>query len=142
MGPEHARPPRADAREGETVIPVAKEELEISTREVETGRVRVTKRVRESEERFEQPLRHDEVDIERVPINREIAEPVEVRYDGDVLVIPVIEEVAVVHKQLVLKEELRVRRRSVQSVHEGRVVLRTEEAIVERSESRDLTGDG
>ena len=101
----------------------------------------VLERVRESEEPFQVPVRHDEVEIERVPINREIDQAVDVRYEGDVLVSPVIEEVAVVRKQLVLKEELRVRRRSVETVQEGSVVLRGEEAIVERSESQDLKGD-
>ena len=130
-----------DGRDPETVIPVAKEELAVTTRKVERGRIRVTKRVRETEHAFEQPLVHDEVEIERVPINREIEQPVDVRYEGDVLVVPVIEEVAVVHKQLILKEELHIRKRSVSSVHEGRVMLREEEAVVERSDSRNSKGD-
>ncbi|MFN2646000.1 MAG: YsnF/AvaK domain-containing protein [Burkholderiales bacterium] len=116
------------------------EQLAVGKREVESGRVRVTKTVHEHEESIRQPLLHDEVEIERVPINRTIEQPMEPRYEGDVLVIPMIEEVAVVHKQLVLKEELRIRKRSVETTHEARVVLREEQANIERLTRENLKG--
>jgi uncharacterized protein (TIGR02271 family) len=133
--------PSSDCGQAQTIIPVVTEELAVDKREVETGRVRVTKSVREHEQSIQQPLLHDEVEIERVPINRMIEQPMEPRYEGDVLVIPMIEEVAVVHKQLVLKEELRIRKRSVETVHEARVVLREEQANIERIARENLKGD-
>lgn len=116
----------------EDTIPVAREELEVGTRKVETGRVRIRKVVREHEETIEESLLHDEIDVQHVPIERIVEGPVPPRYEGDVLVLPVVEERVVVHKRLVLVEEVHVRRRCVASPHRERVVLRSEEALVER----------
>ncbi|MES2355733.1 MAG: YsnF/AvaK domain-containing protein [Pseudomonadota bacterium] len=113
-------------------IPVAREELEVSKNVVETGIVRVKKVVREHEELIEQPLLHTAVKVERVTINRVIEQPVTAHYEGDVLVIPVLEEVLVVQKQLVLKEELRISKSTVETQSSQRVTLRNEEVFVER----------
>ncbi len=122
-------------QEPEHTVPVAREELQVDKREVETGRVRVRKIVREREELVEESLLREEVEIERVPIDRVVDRPAQMRREGDVLVIPVLEERLVAQKQLVLKEELRVQRRAVSAPHRERVVLRSEEAIVEHSKT-------
>ena len=119
------------------VIPVAREELTVDKRTVETGRVVVRKTVTSESQKVEVPLAHDEVDIERVAVDRIVEEPPQQRYEGGVLVIPVLEEVVVVKKQWVLKEELRVRKRSVQSRHEQSVELRTEHVDIERTKKSD-----
>jgi uncharacterized protein (TIGR02271 family) len=116
-------------------IPVAREELEVEKRQVETGRVHVRKVVHEHDELVDESLLRDEIEVERVAVNRVVDEPAEIRREGDVLVIPVLEEVLVVQRQLVLKEELRVRRHAVDAPHRQRVVLRSEEVIVEHSKS-------
>lgn len=116
----------------EESIPLAREELEVSKRKVETGRVRVRKVVREHEEDVEERLLHEEVDVQRVPVDRILDGPVQPHYEGDVLVIPVVEERVVLQKRLVLVEEVHVRRRSVERPHSERVTLRSEEALVER----------
>lgn len=67
-----------------------------------------------------------------VAINRPVAAPEPPREEGDVLVIPVYEEVVTVQRQWILKEEVRLRRREVQTRHREQVVLRGEEAVVER----------
>jgi uncharacterized protein (TIGR02271 family) len=113
-------------------IPLAREELEVGKREVETGRVRIHKVVREHEELIDTPLMHEEIDVQRVPVNRELDAPAQPRQEGDVLIVPVVEERLVVQKRLVLVEELHVRRRAVERPHQERVVLRSEEAVVER----------
>jgi uncharacterized protein (TIGR02271 family) len=130
--------PPSSAKQGDRVneiISLAREELAVGKRTVETGRVRVTKQVKSREERVVEHLSHDEIDVERVYVNRPVDGPIGVRQDGDVLVIPVIEEVLVVKKQLFLREELRVRKRSVVRPHRERVVLRSEEASVERQDT-------
>ena len=130
-------PPRMKDRV-EKVVPLAREELEVSKRSVERGRVRVRKTVRSREELVEQPLQHDEVTVERVSVNREIDAPAQPRYERDALVIPVIEEVLVTRRQLVLKEEIYIRRRSVGSIHRESVTLRSEEASVDRQDGSAL----
>lgn len=133
---------RSDRGNVTKTLPLAKEELVVSRRKRERGRVRITKRIRAREALVEEPLRHDELDIERTTIQRAIEHIPEPRYEEDVLVIPVVEEVLVVHKQLMLKEEIRIRRRSVERPHRERVVLRSEEAVVERIGSAPRPGSG
>jgi len=119
------------------VIPVVVEDLEARKRTVETGRVRVRKMVNEREELIDEPLLKEDVQVERVPVHRVVDGPVPVRQEGDTLVIPVVDEVLVVEKRLMLREELRVTRRRTEQHHSERVVLRGEQVIVERSDGRD-----
>ena len=122
-------------RDSPAVIPVAKEELRVGTRHVESGVVRVRKIVRERVETVDEPMLHDEVDVEHIAINRVVEAPAPPREEGDVLVIPVYEEVVTVQRQWVLREEIRLRRREVQTRHREQVTLREEQATVERSSS-------
>jgi len=122
--------------QGEAVVlPVVQEELEVSKRTVETGGVRVRKVVREHEETVDEPLLREDVQVERVLVNRIVEAAVPVRYEGDTLILPLLEEVLVVEKRLMLKEELRVTRS--RSIHRDpqRFQLRSEEVIVERLET-------
>jgi uncharacterized protein (TIGR02271 family) len=131
--PMSTRPPPQDgAGENANTIPVAREDAEILKRKVEKARVAVNTHVREREEIVEEDLRHDEVDIERVTVDREVDGPLDTRQEGDCMVIPVVEEVLVVQKRWMLKEEIRIRRRSVTTPHRERVRLRSEEVSVER----------
>jgi uncharacterized protein (TIGR02271 family) len=113
------------------VVPVIVEALEIDKRRVETGRVRIRKVVHEREEVIEQPLLSEEVSIERVPIHRFVDEAIPIRYEGDTMIISLLEEVPVVEKRLMLREELRITTRHVEAHRPVRVTLRREEATVE-----------
>ncbi len=113
------------------VVPVVHEVLDVQKRWVESGRVRVTKVVHEHEEVVDEPLLREEVEVERIAINRAVDGPVAIRHEGDVMIVPILEEVLVVEKRLVLKEELHIRRRRVEVSQPQRMVLRTEEATVE-----------
>ena len=114
------------------VLPVVKKALEVHTSPVETGRVRIRKIVHEREEVVDLPLLREEVVVERVPINGVIEGPISVRSEGDTLVIPLLEEVLMVEKRPLLKEELRITKRRVETRIPQRVTLRREEAVVER----------
>ncbi len=71
-----------------TILPVLEERLEVSKREVETGRLRLQKRIREEEQTVDEPLLADEIIIERVPVNRFVDQPPATRVEGDTTVIP------------------------------------------------------
>jgi uncharacterized protein (TIGR02271 family) len=121
--------------EGPRVLPIIEERAVVHRELVETGRVRLTRRVHETDEEISVPVQHDEVDVERVPINQTLpagAIPPATRYEGDVLIIPVVREVAVVETRLLVVEELRVTKRQVTTQHTEPVHLRREELIVER----------
>jgi uncharacterized protein (TIGR02271 family) len=117
------------------VLPVIVEELDVQKRPRETGRVRITKRVHEQEVLVDEPLLRDEVAIEHVPINRFVEGPVSMRSEGETLIIPLLEEVLVVEKRLLLKEELHLTKRRVETYQPQRVTLRREEAVIERMET-------
>lgn len=116
-------------------IPVHEERLHVDKRTVETGRgVRVHKTVREHQQIIDMPLEHDELDVERVAIDKIVAENQlpQAREEGETLIIPVLEERLVVSKQIVLKEELRVTRRRIEVKHPQTVTVRSEQAAFER----------
>jgi len=123
----------ADAPE-EMVIPLAEETATIAKREVVTGRVRVRTVVDTAEEMARAMLQTETVEVERVPVDREVDAPPQVRTEGDTLIVPVVEEIMVVEKRLVLKEELRIRRVTTQEEVEVPVTLRRQRAEVERAD--------
>jgi uncharacterized protein (TIGR02271 family) len=114
------------------VLPMIQEVLDVHTSPVETGRVRIRKVVHERAEIIDPPLMRDEVVIERVPINRVVEGPISLRSEEDALIIPMLEEVLVIEKRLLLKEEVRITKRRVETHMPQRVILRREEAAVER----------
>ncbi|MGE5524061.1 MAG: YsnF/AvaK domain-containing protein [Rhodospirillaceae bacterium] len=131
----------ATAMHEKAVIPVVQEELDVRKRRVETGGgARVVKTVEEREALVDEALLREEVDVERVPVNRAVDAPVAVRYEGDTMIVPVLEEVLVVEKRLMLKEEIRITRRKSEFRQPQRVMLRREHAAVERVEDSTLQG--
>jgi uncharacterized protein (TIGR02271 family) len=114
------------------VLPVMAEELHVEKRQHITGRIRVRKLVREHEELVDEQLLREYVEVERMPLNRPLEEPAKVRYEGDVMVIPVMEELIVVEKRLVLREEVRLVKRVESRPYEATATLRSEEVVVER----------
>lgn len=114
------------------VVPLVEEQLEARKRQVETGRLRVRKVVHEHDELIDEPLLHEELEVERVPVNRPVDAPTPVRYEGDTMIVPLFEEVLVVEKRLMLAEELHITKRRTQVRKSQQVTLRGEEATVER----------
>ena len=116
-------------------IPVIEERARVDKQVVERNVVKISTSVRASELVLTEELRHEEVDIRRVPINREVDAMPEVRQEGDITVIPIVEERAVLVKRLVLIEEWRVHRRVVQEVVQVPVVVHSTEVSVDRQSS-------
>jgi uncharacterized protein (TIGR02271 family) len=88
--------------------------------------------VNEREEVVEQPTMREDVDVERVAIGRVVDTVPAVREEGDTLIIPVLEEMLVVEKRLVLKEEIRVTKRRTTETEQVRVVLSEEQVTIEQ----------
>ena len=115
------------------VIPVVEERLEVSSERVETGRVRITKSVEAREVVVDDPLKRESVRVEHVPINQVVTGAVpQVREEGDVTVIPILEERVVTRTELVLVEEVRIHRDHSEYHDPQRVTLRKEVVAVER----------
>jgi stress response protein YsnF len=119
---------------GETIetIPIVEEELKLDKREVVTGRVRVRTVVDVVEEMARASLDEETVEVTRVPVDRVVDEAPGIRTENDVTIVPILEEVLVVEKRLVLKEELHIRRRVGTEAVEVPMTLRKQRAVVER----------
>lgn len=120
----------------EIVIPVAEERPVVHTRKMETGRVRITKKVATRDAEVDEAWVQETVEVERVAVNRPVDQPVPVRYEGDTMIVPIFEEALVVEKRLVLKEELRITKRRAERHRPRRTTLRHEEVSVERMPPR------
>jgi uncharacterized protein (TIGR02271 family) len=104
----------------------------VQKRVVEGGGVRIRKTVSEREEIVDEPLMREEVQVKRVPVGRVVDGPVPVRHVGNTMIVSLLEEVLVVEKRLMLKEELHITKEQVETYKPQRFSLRSEEAFVER----------
>jgi uncharacterized protein (TIGR02271 family) len=119
-------------RNDDVVIPIVQEQLRVDRERVETGAVRITKSVSEREEVIDLPFTREEVQVERVQINEVVTTAPPIRYEGDTMIIPLVEEVLVVERRLLLREEVRVSKVSEVRQEPQRVPLKVEELSVER----------
>ena len=123
---------RTPDKTGEAVIPLLAEEVAVSKQVVETGRVQVARVTHEREQLIDELLAHETVEINRTPIGRQVDTMPAIRDEDDTLVIPIVEEVLVIERRLLLKEEVRVRRVRSTERHQESVTLRHHEAVVTR----------
>jgi uncharacterized protein (TIGR02271 family) len=120
---------------GKDRIPIVAERARIEKQTVPTGRVRITSRVESRCETLCEELVAQSVSVERVPVDREVATPPGIRNEGDVLIIPVVEQRLVVEKRWVVTAELHVRRQEHSEAVEIPIELRSTHVSVERAEA-------
>ncbi|WP_375456132.1 YsnF/AvaK domain-containing protein [uncultured Methylobacterium sp.] len=123
------------ASDAELTVALVEERARIDKRAVETGRVRISTRTEVGDHVLRESLRSDSVGVTRVLIDRTLAagEAVPVmRVEDGVTIIPVLEEILVVEKRLVLKEEVHIRQTTSGEDVEVPVTLRRQRAVVER----------
>ncbi len=120
------------AAETELIVPLHVEELSVSIQPVVTGRVRVHVQTHEREQAVDEPVHSTRVEVERVAIGRVVDAHPPVREEGDTTIISVVEEVLVIERRLMLKEEIRLTRVTTRGQHKETLVLREEQATIER----------
>jgi uncharacterized protein (TIGR02271 family) len=100
------------AKQATQVIPVMEEYAVITKEVVDTGKIRIRKTVSEDQAVVNLPITNESYDIERVPVH-EVRDtpPPSVRYEGDVMIIPVTKEITVIQKRYEVIEELRITRK-------------------------------
>jgi uncharacterized protein (TIGR02271 family) len=119
--------------EDELRVQRTEEELAAGTREREAGALRVRKRVRTDRETIEVPTRHEEVSVERVPVE---GDATEAEIGDEEVSVPVTEEEVVVEKRPVAKEEVRIRKDVVEDTETVEEDVRREEVEVEDDTER------
>lgn len=115
-------------------IPLAEERLCVSKRPVER-QVRVRTVTEDVPETLHEELVADRVDVQHIAVERELTERPEIRFEDDVMIIPVIEERLVVEKKLFLVEEVHVRRLKGVERIEQPVVLRKQRVEIDRRQA-------
>lgn len=126
--PDAAKPKAVET----IVMPLAIEDAVVSKR-VRRTLVRASRTTSNRSEAVEVDLKQEQVVIERVPIGRIVDAVPPVRQDGDVTIMPVVEEELVVVRRLVLKEEVHIRRVQTTVSHVETVTLRQQHVSVTRT---------
>lgn len=114
---------------------VFEEQAQVDKKVIEKGTVRIVKKVNTEDETINVDLKTEEIKVERITVNKYVDAPPSVRYEGNTTIIPVIKEVAVVEKKLLLVEEIYITKTINITGEEKIIPLRKEEIIVETSRS-------
>ena len=117
-------------------VPITEEVISIEKRVVDTGRgVRVQKTVQTLPVVIDETLASEEINVQRVAIDRTLEKDELMpgtRYDGDILIVPVFEEIVVVERRIRLKEELHITRIRREEHFVETVMLKSEQVSIER----------
>ncbi len=107
-------------------------EKAVVTKRVRRTLVKATRRTVTRDEAVSAELSHQHVVVERVAIGRIVDAVPPLRQEGDVTIMPVVEEELVVVRRLVLKEEVHLRRVRTTVPHVETVTLRQQAVSVTR----------
>src|SRR5215470_1848261 len=108
-GPAQGAPDTGQSSGAESgVLRLLAEDAKVSRETVETGRVRVAKVTHTRDQLIDETLGRTAVEVNRVPINRLIEKMPVIKEDGDLTIIPIVEETFVVQRRLMLKEEVHI----------------------------------
>lgn len=123
----------ASGEERDLVLALLGEDVSVTKRVTETGRVSVRRVTRVESAPIAEALASERIEITRQPIGRDVEVMPSIREEGDTLVIPVVEERLVIERRLFLKEEVHVRRRRTFVVHRENVLLRHHDVVITRT---------
>jgi stress response protein YsnF len=133
-------PPIDDSDRQELVVPLHAEQIDVERVKRETGRVKISTVTHLREHLVDEALSEEHVQVTHVDVGRVIDIMPDIRVEGDTTIVPVVEEVLVVEKRLLLKQEVHITRIRTTTRHQETVVLREQEAIVTRT-GRGATDD-
>ena len=108
------------------------EDLSITKRQLPGQLVRVAAKTRTRDVLVDELLTHETAVIEYVAVGRYVDVVPDVRQEGDVTIMPVVEEEIVVTRRLFLREEVHVRKVRISKPHVETVTLREQHIVVTR----------
>ena len=123
------------------VLRLLAEDATVSRQVVETGRVRLAKVTRTRDHLVDELLARTNVEVKRIPIGRLIDAMPPVKEDGDLTIVPIVEETLVVERRLMLREEVHIRRVQTTERYQQTVKLRYQTAEVTRTEANKPATD-
>jgi len=109
-------------------VSLAEERVELGTKKVVDRRVRITRSTRSDEKLIEAELTHEDALIKRISINEAVSSGniPQVRQEGEVTIIPIIEERVEIVKYYVLTEEIHVIKKIRKEIHQENIILRSQ----------------
>lgn len=135
----------ASRRDGSGVttrtLTVAEETATVEVVREETGGTRVRVVTDQEDVTLPVELSDEQVEITRHPVNAEIDAMPQIRQEGDVTILPVVEERAVVVTRLFVTEEIHIRRIRQIRTDEVQATLRRQRAVIEPLSPDPTAGD-
>lgn len=117
------------------IIPVVEEHMTVDKETIETAKIHVRTRVTEEEATINMPIKSEQYEVMRVPVDKVFSTIPPVRYEGDTLIVPVVEEVIVVEKRYRVIEEVHLVKQTTEMPFMQQVTLHKENIQVERTSS-------
>lgn len=133
-----------DQTSEEVVIPLVSETATVTKREVVKDRARIHVLTDTVEEIIKAELQSEDVEIRHVPVNRFVEageERPQPRTVNGVMIVPVFEEVVVVEKRLLIREEIQIFHHPRIEAAEIPVSLRKQRVSVERLSGENKTSN-
>ncbi|ARJ41398.1 hypothetical protein B1H58_04840 [Pantoea alhagi] len=129
--------PHEEVTEQHEAIPLAEEQAEVSTQRVVDRRIRISRSTTTAEKLLETELWHEEVKIEHIEKNEPVEEGYfpQVRQEGDVLIVPVIEEQVEIIRHYILKEEVHIHKLKKSEQFQQKVTLRSQEIEINKEDT-------
>src|SRR6476659_70533 len=119
------------------ILPVVAETPHLEKRSVRTGKVRINTVLENVEEIASTTLQEERVEVTRVPVNQPVNEAPTVRTVDGVTIVPVLEEIMVIEKLLILKEEFFFHDPATTEKIEVPVSLKKQRAVTSAGLARD-----
>ncbi|AIX75955.1 hypothetical protein PSNIH2_15635 [Pantoea sp. PSNIH2] len=129
--------PQQDEAEQHEIIPLAEEQAEVTTTRVVDRRIRIHRSTTTAEKLLETELWHEEVEIKHIEKNETLEEGYfpQVRQEGDVLIVPVIEEQVEIIRRHILKEEVHIHKLKKNEQFQQKVTLRSQEIEISKEDN-------
>lgn len=121
------------SRDQDVNIPVREEELSVDKQRGEVGRAAIHKDVVEEEESVNIPVTHERVEIERVPVDKDLADDAvsAQNWQDKDIVMPVMGEEVVTEKRPRVKEEIHIHKEPITETERVSETVRKERVNVD-----------
>ncbi|MCY7864110.1 YsnF/AvaK domain-containing protein [Bacillus spizizenii] len=125
----------------EKTMPLREEQLKVDKEDVQTGEVEIGKEVKTEQRDMDIPVRHDEIYVERRPVDENTADASPVN-DSETVRVPIVEEKLEVTKKPVVTDEVVVGKRTVEeNEHISETVKKEEPRLNKEGKVDDLDDD-
>jgi|GEM_PF-2313322 len=118
------------------IIRVLKEDIDISKKVVDGRKISLHKSVSTETVSNNVVLLHDNIRIEHITFNKEVGEIPKIREKDNITIIPVIEEVAVVTKKIILVKEIHITNDQIEKIEHIETLLRKESVTIDKKETK------